>query len=136
MTGVRSQGPPPPRPDPLIRTEFDRPQPQPVVHLEHARLERLDLVEEKHVCSLADVAESAELVGTTPSSWGGTRCAASMSSRLVFFIGMNSSFAATSAIGMTFTPSCLPPGTCRNMFLKLPGPFESFIAWRIASVSF
>ncbi|MNE91757.1 hypothetical protein D3C80_1894060 [compost metagenome] len=50
------------------------------------------------------------LLGSTPISWGGTRLAASWSSRVTFLMVRNSSLAATSDTGINCTPSFLPFG--------------------------
>ncbi|CAJ7864540.1 Uncharacterised protein [Burkholderia pseudomallei] len=76
-----------------------------------------------------------ELLGTMPSNCGGTRCAASRSSRVTFLMLKNSSFAATSDTGMSWMPSFFPPGAYMNTLRKLPGPFAFFSASRILSTS-
>lgn len=60
-----------------------------------------------------------------PSSCGGVRSEASISSPVTLLMPVNSSFAATSLTGISFRPSLLPPGECRNRLRKLPGPRDS-----------
>ncbi|KAB8180047.1 hypothetical protein FKV24_012705 [Lysobacter maris] len=60
--------------------------------------------------------------------------AARMSSRVASLIPRNSSFATTSLIGITCTPSFFPLGLYRNRLRKLPRPFESRTTFRMASM--
>ncbi|MNR26062.1 hypothetical protein D3C85_1432500 [compost metagenome] len=70
-----------------------------------------------------------------PINCGGIRKAASMSSRLMFLIEPNSSFAATSLTGISWMPSFFPPGAYMNRLRKLPGPFADLSAERNAATS-
>src|SRR5450830_138853 len=75
------------------------------------------------------------LFGKMPISCGGTRCAASWSSRVTLLILKNSSLAATSDTGRIWMPSFLPLGAYMKRLRKLPGPLLSRMAWRRLSTS-
>ena len=66
------------------------------------------------------------LVGTMPIRFGGTRQAASWSSRDTALMLKNSSLAATSEIGSNLMPSGLPLGAYNSKLRKFPGPFDNF----------
>src|SRR5450830_135449 len=75
------------------------------------------------------------LFGRMPINWGGTRCAASWSSRVTLLMLKNSSLAATSDTGRIWMPSFLPFGAYMNRLRKFPGPLLSRMAWRRLSTS-
>lgn len=65
--------------------------------------------------------------GTTPISTGGTRCAARISSRVVFLMPRNSSFAAASSFALAEGETANPPAdSAAGMFAAATAFFKNF----------